>query len=285
MEYKDVVSVDYQGIIVVFAREANQTDNQTLYYNVLELQVYSEGDALDWSGFKPFTFPQCTRPVGMNIVNVDAVTNSNLATADAPFYALSNNEYIYLFRQSTSNTLLVNRFRLTKTAEDDTGSAYQIQPVWEVRYEKSAKPDIPASDTDIQNYYSPEGNPFIEPTIELGMINNFSLGRFTTVLTPNSTSGTAYWHFFTVNDSTNKIDQFSFPMDEHGLFDLTRKTLNASGIRWCCVKPVCCALRCVVYETRAAANRNIRQYHAATQWARDASGAGRKRVEQENRYH
>ncbi len=230
MEYKDVVSVDYQGIIVVFAREANQTDNQTLYYNVLELQVYSEGDALDWSGFKPFTFPQCTRPVGMNIVNVDAVTNSNLATADAPFYALSNNEYIYLFRQSTSNTLLVNRFRLTKTAEDDTGSAYQIQPVWEVRYEKSAKPDIPASDTDIQNYYSPEGNPFIEPTIELGMINNFSLGRFTTVLTPNSTSGTACWHFFIVNDSTNKIDQFSFPMDEHGLFDLTRKTLNASGI-------------------------------------------------------
>ena len=226
-QYKQITVITHQGVTITFAR-INEPDAIDIYYNILDLKVDSTSDDMDWTGFRKLDLPEELRPVGMSLINVDTKFDPSTMIADTAFKAVSDQSTICLFQQSSKGTLLVNRFMMkTQAPKNDTASVGPVlEPVWEVRFERSAKQDIPSGPKDTQNYQDPLGDPFIEPTLELSMINSLADGRFDVMLIPNSETDSFNWQFFAYNNSTAKIDLFSFPMDENGLFDLIEKTLD-----------------------------------------------------------
>jgi hypothetical protein len=222
-QFKDVQTITHQGIVVAFARVATE-----IYFNVLELEVGSTSDELDWTGFDRVKFPPGQSPAGMSIINVGENNSAMPQVADVPFRVVSDQKYITIFRQSAGGTLLSNKFMLKKGgASAKAGDAeYVLEPAWQVRFTHSGKKDIPENVKDNQNYFAPGGEPFLEPTIELSMVKNLVDGRFTVLLLPSQVTDGLCWQIFAYNNASQKMDLFSFPMDENGLFDLTGKKLD-----------------------------------------------------------
>ena len=227
--YNKITSVDHQGRIITFAR-SNDSSDQGIYYNTLDLQVDSINDSLDWTGFRKVQFPDRVRPVGMSIVSVTSNDTTEIGMADAAFHLVSDEKYIVIFRQSKNGTLYCNRFLLKKEDQgvSSVRAEFMLDPAWDVRYERSGKEDVPLGPKDNQNFISPDGVPFLEGTLDLTMIKNLVDGRFTVLLLSNQSNGGFNWQFFAYNNITQKMDMFNFPMDESGLFDLTGKTLDAN---------------------------------------------------------
>lgn len=248
MNFKDVTTVNFQGLVVAFARGDAPTGDPgegllatDIYYNVLALEVDSQSDAADWTGFQPLTLPDAVRPAGMNLINVPVTYNATqaidaLQDADQPFRVVTNQEYIYLFRQAKRGSLLVNRLRLVR----QTGAAnaqevvFALEPAWEVRFQRSAKPDMPADVRDSQGYLSPERAPFIEPAFELVLGDDVVDGRFDVQFLPRG-EGTLLncAVFVTTGPDVSKAYQMSvyeLPLDTSGVFTLAGKTLKAGRI-------------------------------------------------------
>jgi large repetitive protein len=225
---RQVTTVDHQGTVIAFARAIGGSD---LYYNVLDLTVTTTAaDSQEWTGFSKLSFPQELRSAGLGIVTVADVGGSILAAADGPIKVLSDEKYVHVFQLSTRGTLLLNRFMFKRVAQPGGGVPIPVlEPIWEVRFQRSGKEDIPDGPRDSQSYTSPDGVPFIEPTIELPMLCDIDGERFEAMILPNQTSTGNRWQFFAVNSATKTLDLFSFPMDENGLFDLTETVLDSAG--------------------------------------------------------
>jgi len=222
-----VATVDHQGTVIVFARAADGSD---LYYNVLDPQVSTAVDNDEWTGFAKLAFPGQLRPAGLGIVTVGDGKGQIEAMAQAPLKAVSDEKYVHVFQQSSRRTLLMNRFMLKRLVPPGGSVATPVlEPVWEVRFQRSGKQDVPDGPRDSQNYTTPDGTPFIEPTIELAMIGDVEGGRFDVQILPNQLSTTSRWQFFAVNARTHTLDLYSFPMSEDGLFDLTKAPLDGKG--------------------------------------------------------
>lgn len=224
---RQVAVTNHQGTVVAFARAAQGTD---LYYNVLDLKVSTAVDNAEWTGYAKLDLPAQLRPLGLDIVTVDDADGAVLPVADAPLKVLSDEKYVHVFQQSTRGTLLLNRFMLKRVTPAAGGPAVPVlEPIWEVRYQRSGKQDIPDGDRDTQGFTTPDGEPFIEPTLELPMISGLTMGRFEALVLPNQTGTANRWQFFAVDADTGTLDLFSFPMDEDGLPDLTTSLLDGSG--------------------------------------------------------
>ncbi|MGH8076672.1 MAG: LamG-like jellyroll fold domain-containing protein, partial [Lysobacter sp.] len=237
MNFRDVTTVNFQGLVVAFARGDTPIPDPgegliatNLYFNVLALDVDSSSDAMDWTGFKPLTLPDAVRPVGMNMVNVPisysrARSIDGLEDADQPFRVATNQEYVYLFRQAKKGTLLVNRLRLTRetAANNPQEVGFALDPAWEVRFQRSAKPDVPADERDSQSYLSPDRTPFLEPAFELFMIDGLVDGNFDIELLPRN-EGTLLTCVVLVSRAAQKrVDAYELPLDAAGLFSLADK--------------------------------------------------------------
>jgi hypothetical protein len=224
---RQAVVVDHQGTVIAFARAEGSTE---LYYNVLELKVSTVVDNQEWSGFTKLTFPQQLRPAGLGLVTVDNQRGSVLPAAEFPPKIVSDEKYVHVFQQSSRGTLLLNRFMLKRVSPDGGGPAVSVlEPIWEVRFQRSGKEDIPDGPRDSQGYTSPDGTPYIEPTIELAMVKDIDAGRFEALILPSQASTARRWQFFAVNKASERLDLFSFAMDEDGLFDFTGMPRNEHG--------------------------------------------------------
>ncbi|WP_019507886.1 LamG-like jellyroll fold domain-containing protein [Pleurocapsa sp. PCC 7319] len=147
-------------------------------------------------------------------------------TANQPFQVLSDNRYIYLFRQSiaadddyivqvnevpiVNNSLLCDRFILI----EDTLVRKQ-----EVRYQRSRNKTRPQSTKDTLAANDMEGNPFYEPTQELAFVNNLEQGKFTVLLLPTVSADVQRWQIFAHNSLTGFIDSFNLERSSDGLFN------------------------------------------------------------------
>ena len=126
------------------------------------------------------------------------------ATADAAVQLVSHDGHVYVFRQSTSHQLLVDRFVLD-------GMTNTLTPKLEVRYKRSRQRYAPAEDmkiggtgkeqrldgADSFDFRDVEGKPFFEPTMVVceRFVGSVDLGRFAVIVTPTAEPGTFRWHF------------------------------------------------------------------------------------------
>ena len=160
-------------------------------------------------------------------------------TADAPFQVMSDNRSIYVFRQAiaaddsnqitkqdrkgnpvqdqdgnsvplVNRTLLVDRFVLVRD---------RLNNKLEVRFQRSRSKSRPQSRKDSLGDKDLDGNPFIEPTQELRMIDQLDRGRFTVLLVPTLVAEIERWQIFAYNQKTELIDSYSIERAPNGLFN------------------------------------------------------------------
>ena len=221
---RQVATVEHQGTVIAFAR---RRDDGNVYYNILDLKVSTDVDDAEWTGYNKLALPEQVRPLGLGILTVGNRDGSVVNCADVQLKALSDDKYVHLFQQSTRGTLLLNRL-LYKRAAAGGIDVPVLEPVWEVRFQRSQKQDVPDGPKDSQSYTTPDDQPFIEPTIELSMIRGLADGRFAAQLLPDQSGTARRWQFFAVG-AAGALNCFSFPVDEFGLPDLTGARLDESG--------------------------------------------------------
>jgi large repetitive protein len=245
VKFNQVAATTFQGTVIAFARGIPETSEEKtrpyledllssdLYFNVFALNP-DDQNSQDWIGFQPLAFPNTVRPAGMQIVNIPSVYDKNakiapLQDSGRPICVKASADYIYVFRQSKSASLLVNRFRLVKTSDVNAGaSSFTLEPAWEVRFQRSGKPDTPADPKDVLNYLSPDKEPFLEPTLELFMTQAGAAIDFDAELLPNASGGLSC-QIFIVDHADNRLDLFNFPLDNNGNFIFTGRAFDADN--------------------------------------------------------
>lgn len=140
-------------------------------------------------------------------------------SAEAPIQVLSDNRYVYLFRQSITNeavgvnagTLLVDRFVF---------AGDKLMPKLEVRFQRSRNKHVPQSRKDGLGAKDMEQQPFYEPTQKLEFVRHLSEGRFAVLLLPTQIAGALRWQIFAHNSATGSVDSFNIERAADGLFNL-----------------------------------------------------------------
>lgn len=149
-------------------------------------------------------------------------------TAVAPVQLISALGHIYVFRQSKSNTLLVDRFVLD-------GMTNKLNRKLEVRFKRSRQKHEASknmkkgasglTNIDTLDFRDINGNFFYEPTTELSLVNNLQSGWFSVVLVPTNENDVYRWHIFAYNSQTKKVELTTLLMSEEGLFDAQDYTI------------------------------------------------------------
>lgn len=158
-------------------------------------------------------------------------------TAAAPFQALSDGRHVFVFRQAVAATHDDALYRTpdgTKaTGAQDGNRAIaadallcdrfvmaggELKPVQEVRYRRSRHRDRPESAKDSLGITDMDGNPFLEPTLELGFAGKLTDGQFTVLLVPTAVADVQRWQFFVHNAKAKRIDAINVEQGEDGLF-------------------------------------------------------------------
>ncbi|NEQ65006.1 MAG: hypothetical protein F6K21_05795 [Symploca sp. SIO2D2] len=275
--YKYPTLVRHKGTLIAFAMD----NGRRIYYTVLDLSDSDENkgeiDVEYWSkNPSPLYFGNEISQVGYGLVGatrmptvkkgtqledepqnltIDEIDNflSTTArlTADAPFQVISDGQYIYIFRQSISDTHQDIVYKLTKlqgggssgdTTRDNSEfvlsegnkvplvnntllldrfilSGTQLQPKMEVRYKRSRNKTQPANAKDSLGAKDMESNPFFEPTQELDFVRQLEEGRFQVLLLPTQIANIQRWQVFAYNSATSKIDSFNIERAADGLFN------------------------------------------------------------------
>lgn len=210
--YHNAKTVRFQGKVIVLASRASTTGVADIYYRVLDLTVEVPEDEQGWTNLRKLAFPKQLRPAGMSLLTLDL--DATQTAADVPFDVVSDNQHIYLFRQSTHGTLYVNRYVFD-------GATNQLNPNFETRYQRSRKHDVPAGQRDTLSFRDLEEQAFLEPTLELAFVENLTQGWFSVLTVPSTLPGEERWLLFAYNGATEAMDAFSIRRSDDGWFDLT----------------------------------------------------------------
>lgn len=144
-------------------------------------------------------------------------------SAVAPVQAIAALDHVYVFRQSTDNTLLVDRFVLD-------GMTNKLNRKLEVRFKRSRQKHTPTksmatgnsglSNIDTLDFRDANGNFFYEPTTELCLIRNLHQGWFSPVLVPTIENDGYRWHIFAYNSKNKKVELTTLRASKEGLFEV-----------------------------------------------------------------
>lgn len=136
------------------------------------------------------------------------------ATAVAPVQLISGLGHLYVFRQSTEGTLLVDRFVLD-------GITNKLVRKLDVRFKRSRQKYKPFGRTqDSLDFRDANNTPFFEPTTELSCIRNLRDGWFSVVLAPTTQPNRYRWHIFAYNTEKQAVELVSIRASDEGLFDV-----------------------------------------------------------------
>lgn len=166
-----------------------------------------------------------------NNVDVDLLKScykTKEQSAVAPVQLVSGLGYLYIFRQSKTDTLLVDRFVLD-------GLTNKLTRRLEVRFKRSKQKHKPIktqkksahglTNIDSLDYTDINGNNFYEPTTELSLVNNLVNGGFSVVLLPTNEQDKYRWHIFAYNNDSKKIELTTLRASDDGLFDVKDYTI------------------------------------------------------------
>lgn len=170
-------------------------------------------------------------------------------TADTPFQALSDEKYIYIFRQSIDENHTDAVFKLDKLPPEASGdgettdyvkdvddnkvplvkdtllidrfvlAGTELKLKMEVRYKRSRSKLRPHNSKGSLGAKDMEGNPFFEPTQELDFVGNLQQGRFSALLVSTQIASVQRWQVFAQNSRTGLIDSFNVERAADGLFN------------------------------------------------------------------
>jgi hypothetical protein len=241
-KFRHTAMVRHNDEVIAFAMD----DQQQIHYTTLNPDRHGEADGLQVSAWdatpRELKFPEEICQVSNEETSLHKLpevktggkkdwllsTTARL-TAEAPFQALSDGRYVYLFRQSLAgdhshnvkapasslpiveNTLLLDRFVYVEG---------MLKPKPERRYQRSRKKNLPAGSKDTLGFVDLEKNPFYEPTLELDFIRHLTAGRFSVLLIPTGLPDVERWQIFAYNRTTDRIDSFNAGRDANGLFDI-----------------------------------------------------------------
>ena len=276
-KFQHTAMVNHRGTVISFAMD----DKRRIYYAVLDIGKEDKNkgslDVKYWvDNPQPLSFPEQIEQVGYAVVNpvqmptvkkgtrleatvsqseVDAFLSTTARlTADAPFQVFSDNQHIYLFRQSlagdhadmvyklksgessgtetdqtkfvtdkkvplVTETLLVDRFILAGT---------ELKIPREVRFRRSENRTSPASAKDSLGAKDMEGNAFYETTKELDFIRNLAEGCFSVILLPTQVADIERWQIFAFNKLSKEIESFNIERAEDGFFNVQGTQLYTS---------------------------------------------------------
>lgn len=228
--FSHLVSVTFQGVVLVFGRpvlDAAGIAKTDIWFNVLGQNTDANDTVLDWAGFTKLDMTRQVREVGMSLITLDRDSHT-VTPSDTPFRVVTDQKYISIIQQSARGTLIVNRYRLlsAQSGSNQKVTTYTLSPVWEVRFARSHNEDVPADKSDKPDYRDPDGKPFLEPTLELAMIDRVEDGAFDVALLPISGKDSFAWQFIVRDKAANDLRLFRFPANEAGLFDLTGKAVG-----------------------------------------------------------
>ncbi|HEX8821196.1 MAG TPA: LamG-like jellyroll fold domain-containing protein [Archangium sp.] len=142
-------------------------------------------------------------------------------SANAPAQIVSAMDLLYLFRQSPSGKLLVNRFVLD-------GMTNELVPKLEVRFRRSRQRLEPQESTTSKNglsadnldYRDIDGKSFYEGAIELGFAGAVANGWFSPIFVPTAQNDRNRWHLFVVDAATARLVLYTVGSGADGLFDV-----------------------------------------------------------------
>lgn len=215
------VAISHQGKAIYFSATKENDNSPVIYkYNILNLKVDSPDDN-GWQGKLPLSIPQETAMMGINILRVPQPINST-----DYFQVVTDQKYIYLIR-SHENILYLNRYLMVQKDRTNVqaDAQYRLQPAWEVRFQRSGKPDTPLSKKDSQSFLNLNGKNFVEPVymLPLGTTNgyvNIGNGKFSAGLLPTGVQGELRWQFVLVNEQDGCLYSYSFARAQNGWISL-----------------------------------------------------------------
>ncbi len=163
-----------------------------------------------------------------NVYLLKSLYKTHEQSASAPVQLVSGLGHLYIFRQSKTNILLVDRFVLD-------GLTNTLTRKLEVRFKRSKQKHKPSktqkksahglTNIDSLDYTDINGNNFYEPTTELSLLNNLANGWFSVVLLPTNEQDKYRWHIFAYNSTSKKVELTTLRASEEGLFDVRDYTI------------------------------------------------------------
>ncbi|MBL8171571.1 MAG: hypothetical protein JNJ50_25655 [Acidobacteria bacterium] len=214
-----------------------------LFYTIkqdgFEDSALNQSQNTGWEDFKEVVFPnevggdesvaayeqeQMTDATGKYLLR--SLYQSAAMTADAPVQLVSHEGHVYLFRQSLTGTLLVDRFVLD-------GITNSLVPKYEVRFRRSRQRYKPLKEgklnaggrmesVDSLGFRDMRDQFFFEPTTEVcpGILNQMTNGWFAVVATPTNEPDQYRWHIFAYNGATKKVDLVTLRANSERLFEV-----------------------------------------------------------------
>lgn len=235
-----VSSITHEGKVVVISTDADGRLSYTIKQDGFE-DSYGGTHLQGWENWQDLDLPD--EDADTSVLAHEATTQTYTASGEthyfyrslyrtrdqsavAPVQLVSGMGYLYVFRQSRANTLLVDRFVLD-------GLNNKLVRKLDVRYKRSRKKYEPieqADDTqplsvDSLDFRDADEQPFYEPTTELSIVNNLHDGWFTVVLVPTHEHDHYRWHIFAYNSATRQIELTTLRASDQGLFDVKDYTV------------------------------------------------------------
>ncbi|MNR96528.1 Laminin G domain protein [compost metagenome] len=225
--YSSPVSVVHRGLPVVVCLGLQEGETAPrAYYNILHASMEAGDDAKTWGGYRELAMPTQLSPAGMSVLRAPAPIGDR-----GLFQIVSDQEYVYLFR-ATPTAIHVNRYVMAEeaTASVKNASRMVLQPAWEVRYRRSGKADLPASDQDAFAAKDLDGKPYLEPFYELPIDPRglqLDSASFAVQLLPSSLTGGHRWQLFVCRPDLGQVWTYSFERSEDGWFAIDSSRIDA----------------------------------------------------------
>lgn len=242
--YSNLVAVNHQGRAVSFALKQAQNNNEStisICYNILNPDIASSHDDLDWQTYQELAFPTTVSMAGFNILRIAEPVPEAIST----FSVVTDQQYIYIFR-CIGGQLYTNRYVLSeqsaavKNADTNlkTQPNWALEPSWEVRFQRSEKPDTPLGPKDNQSFVDMDNRPFEEPIWILPLTptdENATISGFDVQLVPTAIPDAYAWQIaliaagklFTYSIFKPAGGWFQFEEDQ---FDPTAQTIRPNVI-------------------------------------------------------